>query len=103
MSDQDMYDYEGPPDGLGHRTARERIAHLLCGLRRDPAPDDAAANSIELPLSMAPIANALGLTPVHVRVTLRHLAAEGLIATTGRTVAILDVERLKTLAELDPQ
>lgn len=88
--------------GLGRRTAQGRLAHLLCemSLRLDGPKD--ASRSFELPLTQELIADVLGLTPVHVNRTMQSLRAGGLIATAGRTVTILDGDRLRTLAEFDP-
>lgn len=87
--------------GLGRRSAQERLAHLLCELSVRMGTDDAGGSSFDLPLTQEVIADVLGLTPVHVNRTMRHLRTEGLIAMAGRSVTILDVERLRALADFN--
>ena len=84
--------------GLGRRTAQQRLAHFLCEMNRRLGGGD----SFELPLTQELIADALGLTAVHVNRTMQTLRAGGLIATAGRTLTILDGDRLSALAEFDP-
>jgi CRP-like cAMP-binding protein len=75
---------------LGRRSARERAAHLLyelwvrlgiVGLRN--------GGDFDLPLTQVDLADALGLTPVHVSRTLRYLRQQGLIGMSNRHVTIL--------------
>ncbi len=70
---------------IGRRNGRARVAHLLCefavrfkvrGLPLDQGYD--------LPLNQDEIADALGLTPVHVNRMLKSLEKDGLIKRTGR-------------------
>jgi CRP-like cAMP-binding protein len=84
---------------IGHRTALERVAHLLCeiftrlqivGLTRQAICD--------LPLSQADIADATALTPVHVNRMLMELRRRRIISLTRRELAIHDFEALQTLA-----
>lgn len=102
MRDYSEFAYRPPANGLGRRSSRGRVAHLLCGLIAHAEISDVDQNGFEMPLNLALAGQAVGLTPIHVSVTLKHLCIDGLIATTGRTVRILDVERLRALAELDP-
>jgi CRP-like cAMP-binding protein len=88
---------------LGRRSARERLAHLLCELFvRQRAVGRAAATACELPLTQTEIADVLGLSLVHVNRTLKQLRADGLIAQEGRRLMILQWERLKEVADFDP-
>src|SRR5258705_10418025 len=62
---------------VGRRDARRRIAHILCELAvrlesRGLATDD----GFELPMSQEQLANATGLTSVHVHRVLRGLEAD---------------------------
>lgn len=87
---------------LGRRDARGRVAYLFCELYwRYKAVDLVEDHHFSLPLTQAEIADALGLTPVHVNRTLRSLVAEGLIEKTRGTVTVLDMEALKDIAEID--
>lgn len=87
---------------LGRHTARQRLAHLLCELAVRVACDAPDAACFELPLTQEQLADALGLTAVHVNRTMQHLRNAGLIEAANRTVSILDMVRLRNLAEFDP-
>jgi CRP-like cAMP-binding protein len=65
---------------VGRRDARTRIAHLLCefSLRLQVAGLGQQAD-YQLPMTQDQLADATGLTPVHVNRTLKALEAEGLI------------------------
>ncbi|ANI80295.1 Nitrogen fixation regulation protein FixK (plasmid) [Sphingobium sp. EP60837] len=80
---------------IGRRSARSRIAHLLCelGLRQEHA-GLGHRSRIDLPLTQERLGDALGLTVVHVNRTLKLLEANGLIRRDKRTVVISDWESL---------
>jgi CRP-like cAMP-binding protein len=88
---------------LGLRTARERIALLFCEvyfrLRLIGRCPDRAC---EFPLTQADLAEATGLTPVHVNRMVQDLRRDGLIAWVGRTLTILDLDRLCEMAIFTP-
>lgn len=86
----------------GRRKAKERIAHMLyemlvryrmVGL----APDD----TYDFPVTQTDLADATGLTPVHANRTLQKLRADGLIASNGKTVKVLDPAGLKKVAQFN--
>ena len=88
---------------LGQRTALERTAHLLCevwlrlrlaGLTKD--------DSCEFPLTQADLADATGLSKVHVNRTLQELRAGGFIVLKGKTLAIPDLDRLMRAGLFNP-
>jgi CRP-like cAMP-binding protein len=89
--------------GIGRRSAYARIAHLLCemGLRLQVV-GLTQGGSYDLPVTQAELADALGLTGVHVNRTLKQLRHEGLITLCGGTVTLLDSEGLKRGGEFDP-
>lgn len=75
---------------LGRRSAQERAAHLLYELWLRLAVIGARdGGSFELPLTQIEMADALGLTPVHISRTLRRLRQRGLIELDRRRVTIL--------------
>ena len=81
---------------IGRREARTRIAHLLCEfalrLRVAGLGDQAG---YELPMTQEQLADATGLTSVHVNRTLKALELEGLIGRASpRTVVIGDWKKL---------
>jgi CRP-like cAMP-binding protein len=87
---------------VGRRDARARIAHMLCEFAaRREAAGLGSAERFELPMTQGQIADATGLTPVHVNRMLQALRADGLIAREGRDMLILDFARLKRVADFD--
>ncbi|HEX8532610.1 MAG TPA: Crp/Fnr family transcriptional regulator [Allosphingosinicella sp.] len=84
---------------VGQRTAYERISHLFVELfLRLKAVGLADGNSCDLPLTQVDIADASGLTAVHVNRTLQELRKEGLIELQGRKLVIPDLTALKNAA-----
>ena len=76
---------------VGRRDARSRIAHLLCefAVRFEAAGlTDHDGDGFELPMTQEQVADAVGLTPVHVNRTFKALEAEGLISRSRRYVLI---------------
>jgi CRP-like cAMP-binding protein len=84
---------------LGQRSAYERLSHLLCEmflrLRTVGLTD---GNKCHFPLTQVDIADATGLTAVHVNRTLQELRRDKLIELHSKTLTILDLEALKTAA-----
>jgi CRP-like cAMP-binding protein len=65
---------------LGQHTAPERMIHLLFELRdRLTLPGSAAPDNFRLPLTQEDLADALGLSVVHINRTLRRLRAQKLL------------------------
>src|SRR4051794_24485258 len=88
---------------LGRREAYGRMAHLLCELYvRLKAVRLTNGHAYDMPLTHAELADALGLSAVHVNRTLQELRGEGLITWRAGSVAVLDWERLKEAGEFDP-
>ncbi|MEO8170876.1 MAG: Crp/Fnr family transcriptional regulator, partial [Oxalobacteraceae bacterium] len=74
------------------QTAKQRLAeYLLRQSRRETSED------IELVAKKSLIASRLSLTPETLSRLFRDLAAEGLIAISGRRIKILDYERMATV------
>lgn len=88
---------------VGRRDAKTRMAHLLLELARryGARPADGEV-SFSLPLTQTHLADATGLTAVHVNRTLRALRDEGLVVVSNRTARILDWKGLAELGEFDP-
>lgn len=84
---------------VGRRDARHRIAHLLCEFaKRLELAGLGDTKGYEFPMTQEQLADATGLTPVHVNRSLKALEAEGLIAREKRLVRIPDWERLRDVA-----
>jgi CRP-like cAMP-binding protein len=88
---------------VGQRDAKSRIAHLLCefAVRREAA-GLGAPERFELPMTQEDIADATGLTPVHVNRMLQALGAEGVIERDRRDIVIADWRRMRAVAGFDP-
>ena len=87
---------------VGRRDSRSRIAHLLCefavrlnaqGLRPDGA--------YELPMTQEQLADATGLTAVHVNRVLRALQADGLIERDRRAIRFPDWQRMRDVGDFN--
>ncbi len=87
---------------VGRRSARERIGHLLLELqRRLQAATGMNGDFLPLPLTRTDLADALGLTPVHVSRTMSALRRAGLIDESRGQVRILDPEKLARQSHFD--
>ncbi len=75
--------------------ARTRIVHLICemGLRMEVA-GVALRDRFKSPLTQEQLADATGVTAVHVNRVLKALAPEGVIARETRILAVESWERL---------
>jgi CRP-like cAMP-binding protein len=87
---------------VGRRDARTRIAHMLCEIAaRLNAAGAGPPESFTLPMSQEQIADATGLTNVHVNRMLQELGSMGVIARDRREVKILDWDRMRAVADFD--
>ncbi|MBM6583800.1 Crp/Fnr family transcriptional regulator [Microvirga sp. BT689] len=88
---------------VGRRESLTRMAHLLCELlvrlRAVELVDD---HAFDLPVTQGELADALGISNVHVNRVLQDLRKLGLIALQGKALRVLDWEGLKTTGEFDP-
>ena len=88
---------------VGRREAFARMAHLLCELiTRLEVVGLYSDDTCLLPMTQPELADALGITPVHVNRTLRDLKAAGLVSLRSRRLTVHNWEGLKTAAEFDP-
>lgn len=88
---------------VGQRTAYERMAHILCEFFiRLEAVGLAEGERCELPMTQAELADALGLSTVHVNRTLQELRGDGLITLRGKILIIHNQERLQAAALFRP-
>lgn len=87
---------------LGRRDAAERVAHLFLELgARLKLVGLATANSYECPLSQYILADALGLSAVHINRVLRQLREDGLMTFRDGTVTFNNLDELVALAGFD--
>ena len=88
---------------VGQRTAYERIAHLLCELfLKLRQVGLTQGNSCDCPLTQIDIADATGLTSVHVNRTLQELRRQGLIELGGKRLTIPDLAALMNASMFNP-
>jgi hypothetical protein len=89
---------------VGRRNARSGLAHSLCEFaRRLEVGGRAEKNGYELPMTQEQLADALGLTPVHVNRVLREFDSQGLIVRERRFVRIPHWEKLRDAAGFNGQ
>jgi CRP-like cAMP-binding protein len=87
---------------VGRRNSRARVAHILCEIfLRLQAAGLVRGQRYLLPMTQEQLADAVGLTSVHVNRVLRQLAEEGLISRDRRTIAIEDWGRLKRTGDFN--
>lgn len=88
---------------MGRRNAIERVAHLLCELYLRAANIGmiAPGSEFELPLTQVVLADALGLTPVHVNRVLRLLKTEKAVNLKRGKLVIIDTIKLGRIAGFD--
>lgn len=86
----------------GCRGSYERLAHLfyemliryrMIGLAQD--------DSFPFPSTQAELAEATGMTPVHVNRTLKRLRSDGLITFANKRLVVIDPARLKQAAHFE--
>lgn len=88
---------------LGQRTAYERIGHLLIEIyMRLKVVGRTYDGRCDFPLTQNDLADATGLTSVHVNRTLQELRRDGLIELERKQLQILDMPRLIDVAMFNP-
>lgn len=89
---------------IGRRDARTRIAHLLCEFAyRLTAYGVQPDGTYELPMTQEQLADATGLTAVHVNRVLQALQRDGLIDRDRRMVRFPSWERMRDVADFNPR
>ena len=89
--------------GLGRRDAYARVAHLICEqYHRMKAVGLAQKGMLEFPVRQAEIADALGLSTVHVNRTMKSLSRDRLISYLNQSITILNWQALQMVGQFDP-
>ena len=84
---------------LGHKTAEQRIARLFLGLmNRQSARNLVHGGCFEFPLRQQHIADATGLTVVHVNRVLGNMRRLGIVEIKGRELTVLNQIELEHIA-----
>lgn len=88
---------------VGRRDARTRVAHLLCEFSlRLKVAGLGDESDYELPMTQEQLADATGMTSVHVNRTLKGLEAAGLIDRSNpRSIQIGDWRKLADVGDFD--
>ncbi|HUE80241.1 MAG TPA: Crp/Fnr family transcriptional regulator [Sphingomicrobium sp.] len=87
---------------IGRRDAKSRLAHVLCELAvRLNAHGLTDDMGYHLPMTQAELADALGLTPVHLNRVIRSLEVDGLINRSKRDISFPDWERMCDIADFN--
>jgi CRP-like cAMP-binding protein len=88
---------------IGRRIALERVAHLLCEIVERLRPIGLLeGKSCAFPITQMDMADATGLSVVHLNRTLQELRADGLIILRDRTLTINDMDALKNTGLFNP-
>jgi CRP-like cAMP-binding protein len=84
---------------IGRQSAYERVAHLILELReRLMLVGLASLDTLPVPLTQEMLADALGLSIVHLNRTLQHLRRENLIQFRSGVMRLLQPDRLAEIA-----
>ena len=87
---------------MGRRSSVERVAHLMCELYlRSVTAENGFSGAVSLPISQVVLADALGMTPVHINRVLRQLRVNGAMALQRGSLQILDPLKLVRVAGFD--
>jgi CRP-like cAMP-binding protein len=87
---------------VGRRDSRARVAHLLCEFSlRMQAAGLSQGHRYELPMTQEQLADAVGLTSVHVNRVLKQLGEDRLISRDRRSITIEDWERLRNVGDFN--
>ena len=88
---------------LGRRTAVERLAHLFCEVSaRLGAIGLTNGHECDMPITQGDLADAMGMSTVHVNRSLQEMRADGLIELRGKRLSILNRPALIELGMFDP-
>jgi CRP-like cAMP-binding protein len=89
--------------GIGRRSATERIGHLFCEMFvRLEVAGFADGWTVPLPITQEQLADALGLSTVHVNRSLQILRSNGYVSFGGGTLTIIDWGRLSSFCDFRP-
>lgn len=87
---------------MGRRTSAERVAHLMCELyARARSIGLVEGEELTLPASQIVLADALGMTAVHINRILKDLRLAGAMTLNRGSLHILDPQKLARIAGFD--
>jgi CRP-like cAMP-binding protein len=89
---------------MGQREADQQMAHLVCELLvRLRVVGLVNEDSFEFPMTQYDLADALGISGVHVNRVLQDLRGRGLLEWRRKRMRIPNAARLMDFAEFDPK
>jgi CRP-like cAMP-binding protein len=87
---------------VGRREAIARISHLFCEMAiRCEKAGQGNRNSFSLPITQADLADATGLTGVHVNRTLKVLRSRGIVTAERGIITVHDWDQLVSVGEFN--
>ncbi|WP_375763293.1 Crp/Fnr family transcriptional regulator [Bradyrhizobium sp. Pha-3] len=87
---------------LGTRSASGRMAYLIGELRQRLAAMGLVVNEqFEFPITQSKLADALGLSIVHVNRVLQSFRTEGILDLKRKVVTLKDIEKIVELGGFD--
>lgn len=86
---------------MGRRSSMERVAHLICELYVRGQAIQRDDGECEMPFSQIVLADALGMTPVHINRMLRDLRERDIIAMRRNCITIRNPSALASVAGFD--
>lgn len=86
---------------MGRRSSVERVAHLICELFVRAHWTDMTAADFEVPFSQIVLADALGMTPVHINRMLRDLRNRDIISLRRGSISVINPSALASVAGFD--
>jgi CRP-like cAMP-binding protein len=89
-----LHQLVGDLEAYSMRSGTERVIGYLLSTGAEGVPDKGACD-VTLPTTKGVVASRLNLTQEHFSRILHDLTSAGLIKVQGRTVHIVDVERLR--------
>ena len=88
---------------IGRREAYSRMAHIICEwIVRMQAVGLVEDHTCDLPMTQGELADAMGVSTVHINHVLQELRGDGLITLKGSRLEVLDWEQLKQAKDFDP-
>lgn len=93
---------------LGRMTAYERVCHFILEIFDRQTPKGPNGTSVDFPLTQSIVADALGLSVVHVNRQVMRLRQEGVIDMDRRSLTIHDFSQLQAISgyknrRIDPE
>lgn len=87
---------------MGRRTSIQRVTHLMCELYvRATTIGLSLDGEVRFPLSQLLLADALGMTPVHLNRVLKELRERGVMTLSRGSLTITDAAQLVSIAGFD--